>query len=607
MTSTQLATTLNCTPQYVRLATKKAKDNGQNTICIKGETYSFVEVVAVASRGKAYCYTELSKAQPKKALYSTTVSANIIAELEDFPLLAKSHTTQEKVLMITFYQAHNYGLKAIIKALSTYQNIYLEEKEVASLERKIRRWNKEFKEHGKKALADKRGAKTGFRKVDEELLIQAIMGAGKRGIRENYYGVHRFYCHQWQMKEYGHVNTTLDINTIVSYNGLTKAIKTVFEKHHQVKMFWKKGKDGLLQDYVGGIKDILYTNQEWQVDATKFDFMCKLIAEDGSVKIGRFNLTAVIDVFTGNAVATLTESIDSYAQVRVLHKAFERMGKPEQIYTDNGMDYVSNHYEGVLENIGITQIHAQVGQGRQKGKIERFFGVVQTKLAHLPGYIGNNVEKRTHIEDQTASKIDIRTSKATRINEARLLTFDELQTIVDNTLAKASQSYAEHTQQLLSAEELEEIRRKSGKSELRKVQKDGIRLNNYTYTSVSLWEGGLNQGNMVEVYEDIDNINVVYVYHKERFIGQAFNRELGVEAMSLEEHKRAKKAHKANYITPALKNIRSSAELYAQYQDFHAEELLNFTPEYAQPKPKEEKKEEIINNDYLDLVKQLQA
>ena len=509
--------------------------------------------------------------------------------------------------MIIFYQSHNYGLKAIIKALSAFQNIYLEEKQIASLERKIRRWIKEFKENGKRALSDKRGAKKGSTKVNDEILIKAIIGAGSSGIRDNYYGVHRFYCAMLQMEEHGELNTTVDINSIISYSGLTKAIKRIFKQHHQVKMFWEKGKDGLLQDYVVGIKDITYTNQEWQVDATKFDFMCKLIQEDGSVKIGRFNLTAVIDVFTGNAVATLTEQIDSYAQIRVLQKAFERMGKPEQIYTDNGMDYASSHYESVLEDIGITQIKAQVGQGRQKGKVERFFGVIQTKLAHLPGYIGNDVAKCTRIEDQTASKIEIRTSKATRINEARLLTFEELQTIIDNVLAKDSNSYAEHYEQLLSTEEIEEIRQKSGKRAIRTIQKDGIRFNNYTYTSVALWEGGLNQGNMVEVYEDIDNINIIYVYHNNTYIGQAFNTELGTEAMSLEEYKRAKKAHKKLHITPILKTIRESAELYAMYQDRNTKELLESTPEYAKPKPKEEKKETINNDAYLNMVLKQQA
>jgi len=36
---------------------------------------------------------------------------------------------------------------------------------------------------------------------------------------------------------------------------------------------------------VAGIKDVGYINQEWQVDSTKFDFMCKIPTQTG-YKIG---------------------------------------------------------------------------------------------------------------------------------------------------------------------------------------------------------------------------------------------------------------------------------------------------------------------------------
>jgi len=605
MTSKTLASLIGLRYETIARRTKKAIEAGQHTLSFDGIVY-VIEVVHSA-RGKSYEYHEQTIVK-KKALRSTTLSILELKKLKDFDISKSKYTQEDKVLMIAFYQAHSYGLRAIIKALATVQAVYLQDKDIASLERKIRRWLSDFKAKGKKALEDKRGAKSGFSKIDEELLTEAILGAGSRGIRENYYGVHRFYTYLVQ-QEQGTIDTILTPSEIIAYSSITRGIQKLFKQNHQLKMFWKKGKDGLLQDYVSGIKDISYINEEWQVDATKFDFMCISLDEEGKEKISRLNLTAVIDVYSGNAVASLVPKIDSYAQIRVLQKAFKRMGKPEQIYTDNGMDYVSEHYQSVLEDIGVTQIKAQVGQGRQKGKIERFFGVVQTELANLAGYIGNNVAKRTRIEDQTASKIDIRTSKATRINPARLLRAEELQTIIDNILAKANADYTEQKEFMLTSIELEDLRQKMGKHELRTVQTDGVRLNNYTYTSVALWTKGLNVGHKVEVYEDIDNINQVYVYKDEAFIGIALNRELGVEAMTLEEFKLSKKAYKANHVAPIIKKIASSKKLYEQYEDHNAHKHLEYVPEYAKPIEIEEKKEEAkVSNNFMDfIIEQQQA
>ena len=341
-----------------------------------------------------------------------------------------------------------------------------------------------------------------------------------------------------------------------------------------------------------------------QVDATKFDFMCQYVDKEGNPKIGRLNLTAVIDVYTGNAVATLSETITSYDQVRVLHKAFTRMGKPEQIYQDNGQDYNSYHYSDVLFDLGITQIKAQVGQGRQKGKIERFFGVLQTEMAKVAGYIGNNVTKRTKIEDQTASKIDVRTSKATRINPKRLLKIQELQKMVDNITAKASQSYKAQDEFLLTQDKLEDIRRQLGKKSTRPLHRDGVKCNSLTYVSANLWINGLATGDSLDIYEDIDDINKVYIYKDSKFITQALNRELGAEAMSLEEFKLAKKSDKKNNIAPRQKHIKNAQALYEQYQDHNAEVLLDFKPQYTKPQPKEEPKpkEEKVTSEFMQLV-----
>lgn len=596
MTTKEVASEVGCTERYVQKKAKEAKANNKHIITVKG--HAFVLVSTKGASGDEYHF-EYHKTTRKTV--SKEISFAHLAELDGFDVLATKHTAQEKLLLITFMRKYNYTMKIIIESLLLRDGEVRDAKKIAALKRKFLRWQKDFNAGGASALEDKRGkTRADFMKIDEELLILAIEGAGARGIRENYYGVHDFYCYLWQKK---YTDTfTADNEKIISYTSIVKGVQKVFKKHPLIKAYWEKGYDGLLQAYMVGVKDITHINQEWQVDATRFDFMVKVVDADGNIKIARKNLTAVIDVYSGNAVATLTEKIDSYAQVRVLHKAFTRMGLPEQIYMDNGRDYVSQHYSDVLDDLGIVSINAEVGQGRQKGKIERFFGVLQGELAKLPGYIGNDVQTRTKIEDQTASKIDVRTSKATRINESRLLTFEEMDTIVNNVLAKASEAYKAHAHQLLDAVKIEEIRRKLGKKHQRPIHRDGVKLNGMTYVSADLWIKGLATGHKVDVYEDIDDINKVYIYRGETFVAEALNRDLGVEAMSLEAFKAAKKADRKNNIAPVQKDVRHAKELYAAYEDENAAALLEMVPEYAKPVPKEEKPKPVVNNDFLAFV-----
>jgi len=73
--------------------------------------------------------------------------------------------------------------------------------------------------------------------------------------------------------------------------------------------------------------------------------------------------------------------------VRVLNKAFTTFGMPESIYTDNGRDYTSKHYTGVLQELGITHLKAKVGQVRQKGSIIISNGDLKVDIAIAKGLI----------------------------------------------------------------------------------------------------------------------------------------------------------------------------------------------------------------------------
>jgi putative transposase len=72
-------------------------------------------------------------------------------------------------------------------------------------------------------------------------------------------------------------------------------------------------------------------------------------------------------------------------------------GIPTIIYIDNGRDYRSRHIEEVCLHFGIEQRFHEGYRPQSKGKVERFFGTLETMcISTLDGYVGSNVQKRPH-------------------------------------------------------------------------------------------------------------------------------------------------------------------------------------------------------------------
>jgi len=286
--------------------------------------------------------------------------------------------------------------------------------------------------------------------------------------------------------------------------------------------------------------------------------------EDDTIK--RFNLTIVIDSFTGAVVGQLTNTINSNDQVVKSYAIIEKMGMPELMKTDNGKDYASKHYKRVLSDNGILQILCAVGQGRQKGKVERFFNTIHSYCSFIPGYIGNDVASRILIEDKVASKIDVRTGKATRIDPNSILPYQNLSTVIDNIInERYSNNYEDFEEFRLSDEKLLDIRKTFGKSHERKLSASGINIDGELYQSAEIWLNGLNMGMEVVALENIDNKDEIFVYHKDKYIGVAKNSKLGLDAMNQEEYYEAKKAHHKNHIAPFMKETKKDKKDYEQY------------------------------------------
>jgi putative transposase len=135
-------------------------------------------------------------------------------------------------------------------------------------------------------------------------------------------------------------------------------------------------------------------NEIWQADHTQLD----ILALDETGAVVRPWLTIVIDDHS-RAIAAwrLSTSAPSALQTALaLRNAIWRKaepgwtvcGIPEVLYTDHGSDFTSRHIEQVCAELKAQLIFSRVAQPRGRGRIERFFGTLNTCcLTELPGYI----------------------------------------------------------------------------------------------------------------------------------------------------------------------------------------------------------------------------
>lgn len=337
MTSKELALAVGCTERNIRKHTKKAVENGQNLISIGG-IECLIDVVR-DSRGKSYNYTTLATLTTPRKKRVSAIRVEDLAKIKHIDIRASKISVDDKFLIVALLRDINSSIEAIVKSLCLEYGHIVDKKESAALVKKISRWCEAFKKGGKKALEDSRGAKKGeFRKIDEELLRHAIIGAKAMSNREGFEKVHIVYANFFG-KKHGVIYTRP--SDVIAYSSIVSGVNTVLKKDAILRGFMTKGWDALLQSYPVGKRDVVYANQEWQVDATKCDFM--VIKADGSV--GRLNYTVVMDTSTGAYVGSLSETINSYDQTKVLYDAICKMGLPEVIRMDNGRDYKSNHYQ----------------------------------------------------------------------------------------------------------------------------------------------------------------------------------------------------------------------------------------------------------------------
>lgn len=452
-----------------------------------------------------------------------------------------------------------YGVKAAAQAFG-------------AKEKSIYRWQKEFAQKGGEALEDKRG---GISKANVKMIKDAILSIGTA--QKTSWWME--YCRRYALSKGLNFDMFAPLSADISRSTFLRHATKIASKDYEVRTFLRAGRDGLNTN-ISIKRNYLKVNEEWQVDATPYDFMC--LDENGEPV--RYTAVGIIDVGGEMRVYDLCDSPNGYANVRLLKKALKEMGRPGYIKGDHGKDYVGKHFQGVLKRLGVQYAKAPKFTGKAKGKIERCHKEIQDFFEGLPGFLGHNVGDRALREKQAEDKAAMLSGAKTNIKN--LMTRDQMQTMMDRWC-----------ESFKGSEEIEEFsfdERVFGRSEEKILQAEGFSINGLKFTDLEVFRHA-KIGDRLETIENIDDASVYHVYKDGEYICDVVNQD--VAKMSAEEVKAAQKEYEKRVIRPTKAYIRSLQNEKDGYYKADAERRL---------KEARKGKAEVIKKDEAKVVSKIE-
>lgn len=305
-------------------------------------------------------------------------------------------------------------------------------------------------------------------------------------------------------------------------------------------------------------------NQQWQIDASPADALCK---------DGRYSIYAIIDVWSRRAMFSVSKTAKTEGSLLLVRKAIMAWGFPESIKTDNGSDFISNRFKLALLALGIEQEISPPFSPEKKAYVERVIGSMQRDLmAILPGFAGHNVADRKRIQDQKDFAKRLGESDASAFSVE--LTAAELQQKLDDwafgKYANTEHGTTRETPALMAASWTGSIRMAASERSLdvllaplatgggmRTVTKSGIRIDGMHFMSA---EAIPFIGKEVLVRHDPADMGRIYGFDdRDNFLFVAINHEvLGINPVVFaRELKAAQNAFIAEGKAPINKERRS--------------------------------------------------
>lgn len=394
--------------------------------------------------------------------------------------------------------------------------------------RTAQRWLARYRVGGLAGLARPVRADRGQRRIPADLQ-SFIEGLALRRPAPSAAAIHRFATdvatsHGWAVPSYACVYdivSSLDPALVTLAQEGSRGYSEAFD------LIWRREADG--------------PNDIWQADHTELDLWVvgpggdparpwlTIVEDDYSRALPGWsiNLTAPSAIQTA---LTLRRAI-----WRKTEPGWHVCGIPGVLYVDHGSDFTSRHLEQVAADLKMRLVFSAVGQPRGRGKVERFFGVLnQLFLSSLPGYSPAGARRAAPV--LTLAELD-----------ARLHAFvvDEYHRRPHSETGVAPQErweaggFLPHLPESLAALDLLLLT----VAEPRKVHPDGIRFQGLRYFDPTL-AGYV--GEPVTIRYDPNDLGEVRVFHQNAFVCRAVSAEVAAQTVTLKEVVAARRARRAD-------------------------------------------------------------
>lgn len=271
-------------------------------------------------------------------------------------------------------------------------------------------------------------------------------------------------------------------------------------------------------------------NALWQADHTQLDIR----ALDANGTPVRPWLTAVMDdhsraiagysVFTGAPSAMQTALALRQAIWRKSQAAWAVCGIPDALYVDHGSDFTSTHLQQVAVDLRFRLVFSTVARPQGRGKIERFFGTINTELlSGLPGYLTGHSSAPPPLLSLTDLDAAIGCFVVQRYNARR-----HRETGTAPVTAWLADGWLPRMPDRI--EDLDELLVMVAKT--RMVQRDGIHFQGLRYLDPTL---AAYVGEAVTIRFDPRDMAEIRVFHRNRFLCRAINPDHADHSISLKD------------------------------------------------------------------------
>ncbi len=382
--------------------------------------------------------------------------------------------------------------------------------------RTLNRWKEKLGQEGAQGLERRTRSDSGTRRFDPEL-VRMIEGLALTRPRPSIATIHR-KIEANQRKEGQAFPSYSTVRTII--NGLDPSMVTLalegpasYRDKHELVL--RRRADG--------------PNSMWQADHTQLD----IIVNGTSPKPVRPWLTVVLDDYA-RAVCGYYTFLDAPSAMNTclaLRQAiwpkpdpnWAMCGLPDVLYVDHGSDFTSDHLTRTMIDLHIRLIYSTVARPQGRGKVERFFGTINTELlATLPGHLtpGN----RNPVPQLTVTELDHAIKEF--ITEYNNRLHQEIGAsprdawIGDGWLPRMPNSLEQLDGFLLHV------------AKPRIVQRDGIRFQGQRYISPTL---APYTGKRITIRYDPRDISEIRVYDHDIFVCIAIDEDNPNRTISLKE------------------------------------------------------------------------